>query len=182
MNPQMLPHSLHFIGPSKISKLPLFVQFLLAEAGIDLMRMAAIHTPTPLAMAISLVSAILVGDIAVKTGLFINEVILYMAIAAIGMFATPSYELSLANKIVRLLLICLVAAFNIPGLVLGWTIIFVILVMQRSFNRPYMWPFIPFDPNGMLNIILRLPVLDNRKRPNLLRPKQRDKMPGTEEN
>jgi stage V sporulation protein AF len=182
MNPQLLPPSLDFIGPSNISKLPLFLQFLLAEAGIDLMRMAAIHTPTPLAMAISLVSAVLVGDIAVKTGLFINEVILYMAIAAIGMFATPSYELSLANRIVRLMLICIVAAFNIPGLVVGWTIIFVTLVMQRSFNRPYMWPFIPFDPNGLLNIIFRLPVLDNRKRPNLLRPKQRDKMPGTEEN
>ncbi len=180
MNPHLLPPSLDFIGPVKHSKLPLFVQFLLAEAGIDLMRMAAIHTPTPLAMAISLVSAILVGDIAVKTGLFINEVILYMAVAAIGMFATPSYELSLANRIVRLLLICLVAAFHIPGLVLGWTAVFVLLVMQRSFNRPYMWPFIPFDPKGMINIILRMPVMKNKKRPNLLRPQQRDKMPDAE--
>ncbi|ASS69077.1 spore germination protein [Paenibacillus sp. RUD330] len=180
MNPHLLPPSLAFIGPAKLSKLPLFVQFLLAEAGIDLMRMAAIHTPTPLAMAISLVSAILVGDIAVQTGLFINEVILYMAIAAIGMFATPSYELSLANRIVRLLLICLVAAFHIPGLVLGWTAVFVLLVMQRSFNRPYMWPFIPFDPKGMINIILRMPVMKNKKRPNLLRPQQRDKMPDAE--
>ena len=60
-HPGMLPQSLHFIGPSKPSKLPLFVQFLLAEGGIDLMRMAAIHTPTPLALAISLVSAILSG-------------------------------------------------------------------------------------------------------------------------
>nr|WP_307721780.1 spore germination protein [Paenibacillus humicus] len=180
MNPHLLPPSLAFIGPAKLGKLPLFVQFLLAEAGIDLMRMAAIHTPTPLAMAISLVSAILVGDIAVQTGLFINEVILYMAIAAIGMFATPSYELSLANRIVRLLLICLVAAFHIPGLVLGWTAVFVLLVMQRSFNRPYMWPFIPFDPKGMVNIMLRMPVMKNKKRPNLLRPQQRDKMPDAE--
>ncbi|QJC54303.1 spore germination protein [Paenibacillus albicereus] len=177
LNPSMLPPALSFIGPAKLSKIPLALQFLLAEAGIDLMRMAAIHTPTPLALAISLVSAILVGDIAVQTGLFVNEVILYMAVAAVGMFATPSYELSLANRIVRLMLICLVALFHVPGLVIGWTAVFVILVMQRSFNRPYMWPLIPFDARGMMNVLLRMPVLENRKRPNLLRPQQRDKMP-----
>ncbi|PLT45592.1 Stage V sporulation protein AF (SpoVAF) [Paenibacillus pasadenensis] len=177
LNPTMLPAALSFIGPAKTSKIPLALQFLLAEGGIDLMRMAAIHTPTPLALAISLVSAILVGDIAVQTGLFVNEVILYMAVAAVGMFATPSYELSLANRIVRLMLICLVALFHVPGLVIGWTAVFAILVMQRSFNRPYMWPFIPFDARGMMNVMLRMPVMMNRKRPNLLRPQQRDKMP-----
>ncbi|OXM17542.1 spore germination protein [Paenibacillus herberti] len=177
LKPEMLPAALSFIGPAKTSRLPIAIQFLLAEVGIDLMRMAAIHTPTPLALAISLVSAILVGDIAVQTGLFINEVILYMAVAAVGMFATPSYELSLANRVVRLLLICLVAVFHVPGLVVGWTAVFLILVMQRSFNRPYMWPFIPFDARGMLKILLRLPVMQNKKRPNLLRPQQSDKMP-----
>ena len=50
-----------------------------------------------------------------------------MSVAAIGMFATPSYELGLANRIVRLLLIGLVAAFQVPGLVLGWT-----AVLHRS--------------------------------------------------
>ncbi|WP_435368004.1 spore germination protein [Paenibacillus pasadenensis] len=182
INPGMLPPSLAFIGPDKFSKIPLVFQFLLAEAGIDLMRMAAIHTPTPLALAISLVSAILVGDIAVQTGLFINEVILYMAVAAVGMFATPSYELSLANRIVRLALICLVSLFHVPGLVIGWTAVFIMLCMQRSFNRPYLWPFIPFDPRGMLNILLRLPVMKNKTRPNLLRPQQQNKMPRGEPN
>ena len=43
-------------------------QFLIAEIGVDMLRMAAIHTPTPLATAMSLIAAILIGDIAVKTG------------------------------------------------------------------------------------------------------------------
>ncbi len=90
-------------------------QFLLAEIGVDMLRMAAVHTPAPLATAMSLISAILIGDIAVKTGLFVNEVMLYMAVAAIGMFATPSYELGLANRIVRLVLIIAVASFKVRG-------------------------------------------------------------------
>ncbi|WP_148505390.1 spore germination protein [Paenibacillus beijingensis] len=177
LQPQLLPPNLSFIGPSKEGKIPLVLQFLLAEFGVDLMRMAAVHTPSPLATAMSLVSAILVGDIAVKSGLFINEVILYMAVSAIGMFATPSYELGLANRIVRLVLIVSVAIFKVPGFIVGITAILLLLCFQRSFNRPYLWPFIPFDAKALLNIIFRMPVLESKTRPNLLRPQQRDKMP-----
>nr|WP_201003879.1 spore germination protein [Paenibacillus glycanilyticus] len=179
VHPELKPQALAFLGPEKIGKLPLIVQFLIVEVGVDLMRLASVHTPSTLATAVSLVAAIMVGDIAVKTGLFINEVILYMAIAAVGMFATPSYELGLANRIVRLVLIIAVSLFNAPGFVIATTAILMMLSMQRSFNRPYMWPFIPFDYRAMWNIIVRKPVLKNRTRPNLLRPQQSDKMPRT---
>lgn len=180
MHPEMKPPMLEFIGPNETGKIPLVVQFLLAEVGVDLMRMASVHTPTSLATAMSLVAAILIGDIAVKTGLFVNEVILYMAVAAIGMFATPNYELGLANRIVRLVLIVAVAAFSVPGFVVATTAVIVILTLERSFNRPYLWPFIPFDLKALWSIIIRQPVLYNRTRPNLLRPQQRDKMPRAE--
>ncbi|WP_042162625.1 spore germination protein [Paenibacillus gorillae] len=177
MHPELKPAVLSFLGPQKTGMMPLVLQFLLVEIGVDLLRMASVHTPTSLATAMSLVAAIMIGDIAVKTGLFINEVVLYMAIAAIGMFATPSYELGLANRIVRLLLIVAVAAFQVPGFMIATTAVMMVLCMERSFNRPYMWPFIPFDPRAMWNIIVRQPVLKNRTRPNLLRPQQMDKMP-----
>lgn len=177
MHPEFEPAIFEFIGPNKTGKIPLYVQFVLAEIGVDLLRMASVHTPKSLATAMSLVAAILIGDIAVKTGVFVNEVILYMAIAAIGMFATPSYELGLANRIVRLVLLSAVAAFNVAGLVISTTVIMLILVNERSVNRPYMWPIIPFDAKALWNIIIRQPVLHNRTRPNILRPQERDKMP-----
>lgn len=177
MHPEFKPPALEFLGPNKIAKLPLVVQFLLAEIGVDLLRMASVHTPTSLATAMSLVAAILIGDIAVQTGIFVNEVILYMAVAAIGMFATPSYELGLANRIVRLVLIVAVAAFSAPGFVIASTVIMLMLTMERSFNRPYMWPIIPFDLKALVSIIIRQPVLHNRTRPNNVRAQQRDKMP-----
>jgi stage V sporulation protein AF len=175
--PEIKPPMLEFIGPPKPGRLPLLFQFIVAEIGVDLMRLAAVHTPSPLATAMSLISAILIGDIAVKTGLFINEVILYMSVAAIGMFATPSYELGLANRLVRLLLIFAVALFKLPGLVAASTIIIVMLATQRSFNRPYLWPFIPFDAKGMFSVMLRVPFLYDRNRPEIIRPNQKDKLP-----
>ena len=53
--------------------------------------------------------------------------------------------------------------------------------MERSFNRPYMWPLIPFDLKALLGIIIRTPVLHNRDAPNYLKPQQRDRMPNGEE-
>ncbi len=164
-HPEFKPAVFNFIGAQKVSKLPLIVQFLIGEIGVDLMRMAAVHTPTPLSTAMGLMAAILLGDVAVKAGLFVPEVILYMAVAAIGMFATPSYELSLANRIVRLLLLIAVAIFGGAGFIVGSTIVILFLAVHRSYNSSYLWPFIPFNAKAMLNIIIRKPVLNMKKRP-----------------
>ncbi|MEC0230979.1 spore germination protein [Paenibacillus alba] len=170
MDPSLKPAGLEFLGPQKEGTLPLLVQFLLADIGIDLMRMAAVHTPTPLATAMGLVAAILVGDIAVKAGLFINEVILYLALASIGMFATPSYELGLANRIVRLALLIIVAIFHVPGFVIGSTLWLILLATRKSYNAPYMWPFIPFNAKSFFSILVRRPVLAGKTRLSLTKP------------
>ncbi|WP_274364452.1 spore germination protein [Paenibacillus thermotolerans] len=174
--PELKPASLGFIGPQDEGRIPILAQFLLVELGVDLMRLAAIHTPTPLATAMGLIAAILIGDVAISAGLFVREVILYMAVAAIGMFATPSYELGLANRIVRLILLLAVAAFGVPGFVVGTTAVMIILITQRSYQTPYLWPFIPFHARGMFDIIFRRPLLAHRYRSTITKPQDRDRM------
>ncbi|WP_235193873.1 spore germination protein [Paenibacillus sp. FSL R5-192] len=176
IDPSIKPMGLDFIGPQENVKLPLILQFLLIELGVDLLRMAAVHTPTPLASAMGLIAAILVGDIAVKTGYFVNEVVLYMAIAAIGMFATPSYELGLANRLVRLVLLVAVAIFKVPGLVVGCTLLILALTVHRSYNSSYLWPFIPFNAKALGNFLFRLPLLENKKRPSFNKTRDNTKM------
>ncbi|MFE6076125.1 spore germination protein [Paenibacillus sp. NPDC057886] len=176
IDPAIKPAGMEFIGPHENAQLPLILQFLLIEFGVDLLRMAAVHTPTPLASAMGLIAAILVGDIAVKTGYFVNEVVLYMAIAAIGMFATPSYELGLANRLVRLFLLVAVAIFKVPGFVVGTTFIIVALTLHRSYNSSYLWPFIPFNAKALGNFLFRLPLLENKKRPSINKTRDNTKM------
>lgn len=171
------PEWLWFIGAAKTGQIPLILQFIIAEIGVDLLRLAAVHTPAPLVTAMTLLSAILIGDIAVKTGLFINEVILYMAVSAIGMFATPSYELGLANRIIRLGLLISVFFFHQIGFVVLTTFVFLFLAFERSFNAPYLWPFLPFNATAMRNIILRRPLSTNKKRLSLYRVKKNRKQP-----
>ncbi|WP_431523678.1 spore germination protein [Paenibacillus pabuli] len=176
IDPALKPMGLDFIGPQENVKLPIILQFLLIELGVDLLRMAAVHTPTPLASAMGLIAAILVGDIAVKTGYFVNEVVLYMAIAAIGMFATPSYELGLANRLVRLFLLIAVAIFKVPGFVVGTTLLIIALTIHRSYNSSYLWPFIPFNAKALGNFLFRMPLLESKKRPSFNKTRDNTKM------
>ncbi|MGG6309646.1 spore germination protein [Paenibacillus macerans] len=178
VHPEFKPAGLAFIGPQEQAKIPLIAQFLLVEFGVDLMRMAAVHTPTPLASAMGLIAAILIGDIAVQTGLFVNEVVLYMAVAAIGMFATPSYELGLANRAVRLAMLVAVAIFGAAGFVIGVTMFIVLLALRRSNNTSYLWPFIPFNAKALAGVLLRVPVMTSKQRPSSNKTRDNTRMPG----
>nr|WP_313641685.1 spore germination protein [Paenibacillus sp.] len=182
IHPELKPAVLDFIGPQKTARIPLLAQFLIVELGVDLLRMAAVHTPTPLGSAMGLIAAILIGDIAVQSGLFVNEVVLYMAVASIGMFATPSYELGLANRIVRLVLLVAVAAFQVPGFMIGTTLLTIFLTTHRSYNSSYMWPFIPFNAKAMSEILLRKPVLSSKTRPSFNKTRDNTRVPPSQKN
>jgi stage V sporulation protein AF len=177
LDPSLLPKNLAYIGPNEKTNIPMFVQLVIADIGIEFLRMAAIHTPTPLSTAMGLIAAALIGEIAINVGLFVPEVILYVSIAAIGSFATPSYELSIANKIVRLILLFAIAAFGVPGFMIGVTVYVLFLASLRPLNTPYLWPFIPFNLGAFMQILVRRSVAGSSIRPSIVHPQNRQKQP-----
>nr|WP_307190046.1 spore germination protein [Geomicrobium sp. JCM 19038] len=78
------PTTWDFIGVSDDYTIPIFVQVLIAEFGLEVLRMAAIHTPNALATALGLVAAILISEIAIEVGVFTGEVVLYTAVVAMA--------------------------------------------------------------------------------------------------
>ncbi|MBG9654892.1 spore gernimation protein GerA [Cytobacillus firmus] len=175
IEPQLLPDALSYIGPNETGELPLVVQFLMIELGLDMLRMAAIHTPSALATALGLVAALMIGQVAVEVGLFINEVILYLAIAAIGTFSTPSYEMSLANRLIRIGLLISTSIFHTYGYVVGILLMIIMLARMKSFGVPYLWPFIPFNLRAFRDVLLRSPIPLKNRRPRFLHPKDPDR-------
>ncbi|WP_307255948.1 spore germination protein [Oikeobacillus pervagus] len=173
--PDLLPEKIKYIGPTETGDIPLIIQFLLIEVGLDMLRMAAIHTPTSLGTALGLVAALMIGQVAVEVGLFVNEVVLYLAVAAIGTFATPSYEMGLANRFVRIALLIITSIFGLYGFVIvtfGWMIL---LIRMKSFSTPYMWPFIPFNARAFRDVLIRSPIPLKNRRPRVLHPKDPDR-------
>lgn len=175
VNPEFLPEGMKFIGPTDPGDVPLLVQLILAELGIDILRMAAVHTPSSLATALGLVAALMIGQVAVEVGLFTNETVLYISIAAIGTFATPSYEMSLANRLVRLVFLFVAGWFGLVGYIVAITIWLILMVRMKSFQTPYFWPFIPFSYRAFRDVLFRSPIPLKNRRPTILDPQDPDR-------
>lgn len=174
-NQALLPAGLEYIGPNETGSVPLLAQFLIAEVGIEMLRMAAIHTPSALATALGLVAAILIGQVAIDVGLFSSEVVLYLAVAAVGSFATPSYEMSLANRLIRVVLLITTGFFNVFGYVISITLLFLLLTTMRVYHTPYLWPFMPFSALSFRDVIFRSPIPLKRQRPEAIHPLDEDR-------
>jgi stage V sporulation protein AF len=177
LDPTILPKALAFIGPNEEGNIPITIQIVMAVIGIEFLRMAAIHTPTPLSTSMGLIAAVLIGQIAIDVGMFSPEVILYVSISAIGSYVTPSYELSVANKVVNIIMVIFTGLFGAIGFVIGITLHIIYLVNLKSIKTPYLWPFLPFNPKAMLQIIFRIPVPYSNSRPSIVHPKNNYRQP-----
>ncbi|WP_217585389.1 spore germination protein [Lentibacillus saliphilus] len=177
MEPTLLPKALSFIGPSEEGNIPIPVQIILGLAGIEFLRMAAIHTPTPLSTAMGLIAAVLIGQIAIDVGLFGSEVILYVSLSAIGGYVTPSYELSVANKFVNVVLVVVTALFGLIGFLVGVLLHILLLANLSALRTPYLWPFIPFNLKALLHIIFRIPIPYSNRRPSIVHPENNYRQP-----
>ena len=175
LNPHLLPASLSFIGTEEPSNIPLLIQALFVELGLNLMRMAATHTPSSLATALGLIAALLIGEKAVSVGLFSQEIVIYAAIAAVGIFATPSFELGLANTLTRLFLLIATGLFHLPGFIGAVIIIFLYLALTRSFGVPYLWPLVPLNLRALYAVIFRTPIPIHNVRPSITKSTDKDR-------
>lgn len=150
-----------------------FGQLIIAEIVVDIIRLAAIHTPSPLTTSLGLVAALLVGNLSVDLGLFSTHVVMYTAAAATASFATPSYELSMAHRLVRVLLLCAIFAAGKIGFWVAVAAVFLFLSGTKSFGIPYLWPLVPFHGKALKEIFFRTPIPKQIYRPAILQPKNK---------
>lgn len=173
--PEYLPDFLSYIGPKDIGEIPLLLQILMTDIGIEVLRMAAIHTPTPMSTAMGLVAAIVIGQVAIDVGLFTPEVVLYVAISAIFTFAIPSYELSITTKVFRVCILLSTAIFGASGFFVSIAVLFYYLCALKPMGAPYMWPAVPFFPQAMFRVLIRLPMTADAPRPYITHAPERDR-------
>ena len=170
-----LPDFLSYIGPKDIGEIPLLLQILMTDIGIEVLRMAAIHTPTPMSTAMGLVAAIVIGQVAIDVGLFTPEVVLYVAVSAIFTFAIPSYELSVTTKVFRICILLSTALLGAAGFFMSIAVLFYYLCALKPMGVPYMWPAVPFFPKAMLRVLIRFPMTADAPRPYITDSPERDR-------
>ena len=158
-NPQIVPSWLDVIMPNDTGQIPLFLQFLILEFMVDGLRLASLNTPDSLSNSLGIVGGLLLSQFAIDAGWFITEAILFMAFITIASFSLPSFEMGYAMKFERLLLLVLTRLLGIWGFAGGIIFIFICMLLIKTLSgRNYLYPIIPFNLRGFLELFIRYPM------------------------
>lgn len=158
------PDFLRFMIPKELGAVALPAQIILLELGLDILRMASIHTPSTLSTSLGIIGGLILSDLAVNAGYVIPESVFITAISGVCTLAMPSLEFSNAIRIFRLFLIITTATLGALGFAAGLIVILIILFKTRTFSGiSYLWPLIPFDGTALKHILIRCPILQVKR-------------------
>lgn len=158
-NPEYIPEWLDFIKIEEPNTVPIVAQLFIVEVVIDAIKLASINTPSSLSGSFGVIGALVLGEFAVSAGWFVAEVVLYMAFVAVTNYTQPSFELGYAFKLFRMMLIALIALFNIWGFIAGLLLIVVEIATTKTVTgQCYLYPLIPFKGSALASLLLRRPI------------------------
>ena len=163
-NPAWIPEIFRFVLIEDTVNIPLIFQILILELAIDGLRLAALNTPSMLSTPLSVIAGIVMGEFSVESGWFNSEVMLYMAFVAVANYTQVSLELGYALKFMRIILICLTAAFGPWGLLAGTALVVVLIVTNRTISgKSYIYPIVPFNAKQFLRRFFRVNLPSSEK-------------------
>ena len=144
---------------------PAIVEAFIMEFTLELLREAGLRLPSAIGNTIGIVGGLIIGEAAVRAGIVSPIMVIIVAITAIASFANPSYNLSVGFRLLRFTLIAASGILGLYGLVLGLILILVHLVRLKSFNEPYLTPFVAVNWSDYKDTIYRAPLYKMVKRP-----------------
>ena len=128
-------------------------QVLICELLIEWIRQSFLYAPNLINSMMGFLVVFVLGDFGIEMGAYTKEILLLVALSNLGNFLTPSYEVALANKIMRIMLTMLSLAFQVSGFCTGLLIHFLLLLTTRTFKLPYLYPLFPFDIKELKRMI-----------------------------
>ncbi len=155
---------------------PAFVEALLMELTIELLRESGARLPKPIGQTIGIVGGIIIGDAAVRAGLTSPTMVIVVAVTAIASFIIPTYSAAISLRLIRFPMMILAGFLGLYGLMLGFIAINVHLVTLKSFGANYMAPQTPFMPEDWKDFLIRAPYRQLKTRPKEFYPIDVDRM------
>jgi stage V sporulation protein AF len=177
-----LPGGYRVLVNPQTTAIPVIWQILGAEVGVDLLRLALMFSPNSLSQSMGFFGAVLLGDIAVKAGLLDAEVLVYVAVAAVGTFAAPDLDFGLAIRFWRVVLLVLVAVFELwkapwVGFGVGLAAFVMMAMNASSIGISYLWPLLPLNVRALTSALSRKPLNRLVLRPALTLPTDKRRQP-----
>lgn len=149
---------------------PPFLEVLIMEITVELLREAGARLPTKVGQTLGIVGGVVLGEAAVQAGLTSNILIIIVALSAMASFTTPIFKMSNTIRFLRFPLIAMAGAFGGLGIMLGVLLILVHLLRLKSLGTPYIAPLFPFRYKDFKDSFVRSSLSETWSRPSFLRP------------
>jgi spore germination protein len=166
----MIPSKLAFsiAGTREGVPFPAFIEALIMEATLEILREAGIRLPRPIGQTIGIVGGLVIGEAAVAAGIVSPIMVIVVSLTAITSFALPSYAFAMSLRMIRFFVMMAAAFFGLYGVIFAYIMINIHIVNLKSFGIPYSSPFAPNFISDWKDLILRAPVTMLDKRPQMM--------------
>lgn len=158
---------------------PAALEVLLMELSFELIREAGVRLPGTMGNTIGIVGGLIIGQAAVEANLVSPIVVIVVAFTALCSFAIPNEEFAFSFRILKFLLIALSAVFGFFGFLIGLFLVLVHMAGLKSFDVPYLSPYVGAQLNHYQDekdSLIRFPLRMLWKRPIYANPSNRVKL------
>lgn len=148
---------------------PALLEALTMTVVLEILQEAGLRLPKPIGSTIGIVGALIIGDAAVKAGLVSPLMVIVVGLTAVASYAIPTFDLSLAVRLIRLPLMILAGILGFFGVSVALYVILIHLLSLRSFGVPYLSPLAPLHIRALLqDTFVRAPWWALKRRPQLI--------------
>lgn len=177
-HPSMIPTRLtmSIAASRELVPFPSVVEVVLMELAFELLREAGTRLPGPIGSTIGIVGGLIIGQAAVEAKIVSPIIVIVVAVTAISSFAIPDNSLTVGFRLVKYLIIALSAILGLYGFLFGVLIVLIHLVSLKSFNIPYLSPYVSSSINkyeDLKDSIFKIPIFMMSRRPVFSRPDKR---------
>lgn len=177
-HPEALPTEivLAIAGARERVPFPAFMEIILMEFSFELIREGGLRIPGVLGSTIGIVGALILGQAAVTANIVSPIVVIIIALTGLASFAIPDFQMAMAFRLLRFVMLLLAASLGLVGVASGLLIMALLLCSMKSFGVPYMVPVAP-KTKANLDVVIRGPVFRQEERPDALNTIDRQRQP-----
>ena len=173
---QLLPFGLLMTVSGGIQDLSLSpgLEMFFLLAVLEILIEASIRMPKYVALALSVIGALVLGDTAVKAGLVSSPAIIIVALSGISAYTVP--DLTGTLSVVRIALLLAAGSIGTYGVVLLTALILYYLVTADSYGVPLLAPFSPLVRHDLRDAAYKAGIFSLKERPAALRTQNRTRL------
>ncbi|MGO4886218.1 spore germination protein [Anaerobacillus sp. MEB173] len=156
------------VGTREGVPFPSFIEALIMEIAIEILREAGLRLPKPIGPAMGIVGGLIIGEAAVQAGIVSPVMVIVVAVTAISSFTIPQYSAGITLRILRFVAMFSAAVFGLYGVILFILFLLSHLVKLKSFGVPYVSPAVPYRVSDWKDFMVRMPLQMMKRRPKMM--------------